>query len=149
MTTTTIRPSGPRGTSPTHDSAGALSRRAVVAGRVLGGLVLALLTLDAIGKLTQPDAAVEGAEKLGFDASVLPVLGTLLLIGIALHLIPRTAFLGAVWITAYLGGAVCANVRAEEPLFSATLAPCYVAVILWAGFYLRSTRIRDLVWNGR
>lgn len=128
----------------------ATSRRAAtIAGRAISGVVLAFLSFDVIGKLVQPAAVVEGTVGLGFDAALIPVIGILLLVGVVLYAVPRTAFLGAVWTTAYLGGAVCANVRAELPIAGYVLAPVYVAVLLWAGLYLRSARLRELVRHGR
>lgn len=58
-----------------------------------------------------------------------------------LYAVPRTAVLGAVLVTAYLGGAVATHVRAGEP-FS---IPIVIGVLVWAGLYLRDARIRALV----
>jgi len=58
--------------------------------------------------------------------------------------IPRTAPLGAILLTGYLGGAVASQLRIGMPLFSYTLAPVYVAALAWAGLYLRDSRVRTL-----
>jgi hypothetical protein len=50
--------------------------------------------------------------------------------------------LGAIVQTAYLGGALCSNLRLELPLFSTILSPVYVAIIVWAGLYLRNAALR-------
>ncbi len=75
-------------------------------------------------------------------------MGVLLLVGVLLYLVPRTSVFGAVFVTAYLGGAVCANVRVEAPLFGYVLFPVYVALLLWLGLYLRSAALRRLVRTG-
>ena len=48
-------------------------------------------------------------------------------------------------LTGYLGGAIATNVRVENPLFSHTLFPTYVAALIWGGLHLRSAKLRALV----
>ena len=62
-----------------------------------------------------------------------------------LYLVPRTAPLGAVLWTGYLGGAIATHVRVGNPLFSHTLFPIYVAAMLWGGLWLRDARVRRLL----
>jgi len=73
------------------------------------------------------------------------LIGAIELVCLALYLVPRTALLGAVVMTGYLGGAVATHVRIGSPLLSHTLFPIYVAAMLWAGLYLREPRLRALV----
>jgi hypothetical protein len=61
-----------------------------------------------------------------------------------LYAIPRTAALGAILLTGWFGGAIATHVRVGNPLFSHTLFPIYVAVVVWGGLYLRSGRVRAL-----
>ena len=60
-------------------------------------------------------------------------------------MVPRTAPLGAVLLTGYLGGAVAIQLRIEAPVFSTALFPVYLGIPLWAGLYLRDARVRELV----
>ena len=53
--------------------------------------------------------------------------------------------LGAILLTAYMGGAIATNVRVDNPLFSHTLFGVYLAIILWGGLYLRDPRVRALI----
>jgi hypothetical protein len=76
---------------------------------------------------------------------MVPVIGSILLVCVALYVIPRTAPLGAVLLTGYLGGAVASQLRIEMPLFSYTFGPIYVAVLASAGLYLRDNRVRALL----
>jgi len=76
--------------------------------------------------------------------SVNPALGVVLLACVALYLTPRVAPLGAMLLTGYLGGAVAMHVRIGDPLFSHTLFPVYVGVMIWAGLMLRDSRVRKL-----
>jgi hypothetical protein len=122
-----------------------LSLRLVWTGRVLSGIATAFLAFDAIVKISQSPVAMEGTAKLGYPTSAVLVLGILQAICLALYLVPRTSIIGAVLWTGYLGGAVSAHVRIEDPLFSHVLAPVYVAVLLWGGLYLRNPRLRALL----
>jgi hypothetical protein len=72
-------------------------------------------------------------------------LGIIELVCIALYLIPRSSVFGAILLTGYLGGAIATQVRVDAPLFSTTLFPIYVALILWGGLYFRDDRVRSLI----
>ncbi|MDY6809656.1 MAG: DoxX family protein [Actinomycetota bacterium] len=106
-------------------------------GVVISVLLGAFLVFDVFGKLTQPEAVVEGTAELGFPIDQTYVMGTVLLICLVVWAIPRTAVLGAVGLTAYLGGAVTANMRIESPLLDHTLFPVYFGVLIWVGLVLR------------
>ena len=79
----------------------------------------------------------------GWQPHHLPILGGLQLVCLVLYLIPRTAPLGAVLWTGYLGGAVATHLRVDDPLFSHILFPVYVATLIWGGLYLRDARVRE------
>jgi hypothetical protein len=115
----------------------ARSRGGRRAGVAISGLVGAFLVFDAVGKLAGVPQVEEGTATLGFPPGQALVMGIVLTICLVVWAIPRTAVLGALGITAYLGGAVTANMRAEAPLFSHTLFAVYVGVLLWAGLVLR------------
>ena len=115
------------------------------AGRVLSGLVVLFLTFDTGFKLIVSPEAVQGTLDLGYPTTVLPILAVLELICLALYLVPRTAIAGAVLWTGYLGGAIATHLRLDNPLFSHTLFPIYVAVLLWGGLYLRDRRVAALL----
>jgi hypothetical protein len=110
-------------------------------GRVLSGIVVAFFVLDAIGKLVKITPVVEGTVKLGYPESVVFPLGVLLLIGVVLYVIPRTSVLGAIYLTAFLGGAVAAHFRVGSPLTTHVLFGVYVAAFMWAGIALRNPRV--------
>lgn len=120
------------------------SRKARWAGRLMSGLAILFLTFDALAKVFQLDAVMKGAAELGYPASSMFWLGLVLLGCVALYAFPRTAALGAVLLTGWFGGAIATHVRVGNPLFSHTLFPIYVAVLVWGGLYLRSGRVRAL-----
>lgn len=125
-----------------------VGRTARVAGWVVTGLVTLFLLFDSVTKLLQVDVVVRATEQMGFPAATVPIIGGTLLVCLVLHLVPRTAVLGAVLLTGYLGGAVCAQLRIEAPLFSTLLFPVYTGVLVWLGLYLRSAALRALVRAG-
>ena len=117
------------------------------AGRILSGLAIAFLALDATMKLAVPEMAIKYSPPLGLapDPGLYRALGAVLLVALALHLWPRTRLLGALLVTAYLGGAVAVNVRAGMPLWSNTLFGVYVGLLFWLGYWLRDARVRALL----
>jgi hypothetical protein len=117
-------------------------------GRVLSALVTAFLLFDVSLKLLHPPMVVEGTAKLGFPESSILVTAILLLGSLVLHLVPRTAVLGAVLLTGYLGGAVATHLRVGDPVFSHTVFPVYVGVLIWAGLVLRRPLLLPLLGLG-
>ncbi len=122
-----------------------VSKQALWGGRILSALPALFLVMDGAAKLVKPAPVVEGTVKLGYSESVIVPLGVVLLVCTALYLIPRTAVLGAILLTGYLGGAVATHTRVGDPLFSHILFPVYFGVMLWGGLYLRDPRLRTLI----
>jgi hypothetical protein len=114
-------------------------------GRVLSGVVVLFLFVDAIGKLLRVGPVVEGTVKLGYQEDVVFPLGVLLCVGMVLYVMPWTSLLGAIYLTAYLGGAVATHVRVGSPLATHVLFGVYVAVFLWGGLALRTPRLLNLL----
>ena len=92
-----------------------------------------------------PKPVVDGTLELGYPASVIFGLGVVLLVSTVLYVIPRTAVLGAILLTGYLGGAVATHVRVGNPLFSHVLFPTYLGALIWGGLWLRDRRVRALL----
>ena len=113
-------------------------------GRIITTLVVLFMIFDATIHLLKVPAVVEGFTQMGYSLSVITPLSIIELISVVLYIIPQTSILGAILLTGYLGGAVDSNVRAGNPLFTFTLAPVYVGVLLWLGLWLRSNKLREL-----
>ncbi|HXL87227.1 MAG TPA: DoxX family protein [Gemmatimonadaceae bacterium] len=111
----------------------------------MSGIVVLFLIFDGVTKLMVIQPVVQGMRQLGYPVPLAPVIGTILLICVVLYVISRTAPLGAILLTGYLGGAVASQFRIGMPLFSYTLAPIYVAALAWGGLYLRDSRVRGLL----
>ena len=135
----------PSTTSPASTTSYRPSRRAVITGRILTGIVAVLLTLDAGIKLVRAKAAVEGSAQLGFTPDQVFVIGIIAAVCLVVYLIPRVAPLGAVLWTGYFGGAIVTHLRVGDPLFSHILFPIYVSALIWGALYLRDPRVRAVL----
>lgn len=119
------------------------------AGRILSGLVIAFLLMDAVMKLVPAKPTMDAMHALGFNDTDALVrgLGVLLLVCTALYAFPRTALLGALLLTGYLGGAIAIQLRAGNPLFSHILFGGYLGILMWAGLLIRNGQIRSLIFH--
>jgi hypothetical protein len=118
-----------------------ISSKQIWAGRVVGAVPVLFLLMDGGMKLFKPSFVVNATMELGYPESTIIGIGVVLLVSVVLHLVPRTSFLGALLITAYLGGAIASKVRVGAPVFDITFA-LIVAVLLWGGFWLREPGVR-------
>ena len=110
-------------------------------GRVLGTLLTLFLLVDAVGKILELRPYMEGTAKAGFPLGAVLPIGVVLLACTLLYAVPRTALVGAVLLTAYLGGATCAHVRLEQPF----VFPIVFGILVWASLYLRSDKARGVI----
>lgn len=115
-------------------------------GWATSGLVIAFLLMDATMKLLALPVVLQAQEPLGFHGeSIARLLGAILLGCTLLYAAPRTAVLGAIMLTGYLGGAVAVKLRIGDPLFTNVLFGVYVGVLVWGGLYLRDARLREIL----
>jgi len=139
-----IKPAKPL--QPAHAPA-PVGKAALWTGRVISTLPALFLLLDAAMKLVKPGFVVEATGDLGFPESVIVPLGIVLAGCTILYLIPRTAALGAILLTGYLGGAIAAQVRHEDGWFPIVFCVVFGA-LLWSGLLLRDARLRAVLpWN--
>lgn len=117
-------------------------------GRVLSGLVIAFLLMDAIMKLIPLEPVLKASSDLGFVSTVglARGLGILLLVCTVLYAFPKTSLIGAILLTGYLGGAIAIHLRLQSPLFSHLFFGGYLGIMLWAGLLLRTPQLRALLW---
>lgn len=118
-------------------------------GRLLSGIAVAFLLFDVSGKLMKVAPVIEGTVKLGYAENTVFPIGVLLLVGVLLYLIPQTTVLGAIYLAAYLGGAVASHYRLGNPLATHVLFPVYVAALLWGGLALRDQKLLALLIGSR
>jgi uncharacterized membrane protein YphA (DoxX/SURF4 family) len=118
-----------------------VSKKALWTGYVMSILPVLLLLMSAVMKFAKPEPVVEGFAHLGYPESLALALGIVELGCTILYLIPQTAVLGAILLTAYLGGATATHVRVEEAFFM----PIVLGIFVWGGLFLRDRRIRALI----
>jgi hypothetical protein len=118
-------------------------------GRTISALAVSFLLFDSTGKLLEVQPVIDGTLALGYPRDLVFTLGVILLAGVLAYLCPRTSVLGALLLTAYLGGAVASQVRVQAPLFTHVLFPIYVAAFVWGGLVLRDARLRMFLPIGR
>jgi hypothetical protein len=114
-------------------------------GRILFALVTLFLAWDAAMKAFNTQMATDGTVRLGYPASTIQPIGFVQIVCLIVLLVPRTAILGAILWTGYLGGAVATHVRTNGSLFGEILFPVYVAAMLWGALWLMDRRSRALV----
>jgi hypothetical protein len=124
-----------------------VSNGALWTGRALSAVVVLFMIFDGAIKLPPLDIVTQTMAQLGWpgDANTARLIGAIGLISTALYALPRTSVLGAILLTAYMGGAISTHVRIGNPLFSHTLFGVYLGVVLWGGLYLRDPRVRALI----
>jgi hypothetical protein len=113
-------------------------------GRALSALVVVFMVFDGVIHIAKPAPVVEAFAQLGYPLRLSVGLGVLELVFTLLYAIPRTAFIGALLLTGYLGGAIATQLRAGAGWFP-TIFPIIVAALLWTGLALRDPRVRGLV----
>src|ERR1700748_2702000 len=111
-------------------------------GWIISGRGGVFLLFDGATKLMMIAPVVDATIGIGYPVDVIRPLGIIGLACAILYAIPRTAVLGAILLTGFLGGAVASKVRLEDPLFSQVLFGVYVGVLAWGGLYLRDGRLR-------
>jgi hypothetical protein len=121
-----------------------VSKARLWAGRIMSGLPVLFLLMDGVMKLFKPAFVVEATVNLGYPENVIVPIGLVLTICTLLYVFPRTAILGAILLTGYLGGAVATHVRVSGGLFPVTF-PILFGVLIWGGLWLRDDRVRVLI----
>jgi len=118
-----------------------VSKTNLWAGRIISTLVVLFLLFDAVAKLMKIAPVLQAFTQLGFSTSLAVPIGAVLLVCTILYVIPPTSILGAILLTAYLGGATVTHVRAGQPFYF----PVIFGVLVWGGLYLRENRLRALI----
>lgn len=118
-----------------------VSKKMVWAGRIASAVPVLMLVMSAVMKFAKPPSVIEGFAHLGLPVTLAFGLGVLELACTAIYLIPRTAVLGAILLTGYLGGAVVTHLRVGDPF----IGPIIFGLLIWAGLFLREPRLRSLI----
>src|SRR3954463_9672602 len=92
-----------------------VSKKVLWIGRIMAILPALLFIFSAVMKLLHPPQLDEGFIHLQLPVSWALPLGILELGCLVVYLIPRTAVIGAILLTGYLGGAMLTHLRVGEP----------------------------------
>ena len=114
------------------------------AGIIMSGLPILFMLMDGSMKLFKPEVVVKSTVELGYNENVIVPLGIVLLACTVLYIVPRTAVLGAILLTGYLGGAVATHVRVGAGAFP-ILFPIVFGAFIWGGLYLRDRSVAALI----
>jgi hypothetical protein len=114
------------------------------AGRVLSSLFVAFMIFDIALKLLRLPIVEQTGAQLGLPKGSGFGIGVVEAIIVALYLVPRTTILGAVLVTALMGGTAAIHFQNANPVFSHILFGPYLALFAWGGLWLRNARLREI-----
>jgi hypothetical protein len=117
------------------------SRAKLWTGRILSALPALFMLWSGVIKLMNIAPVKESFIRLGYSDQVALGIGILEIACVLLYAIPRTAVLGAILLTGYLGGATATHVRIDDPYYF----PIVLGVLFWVGLVLREDRLRLLI----
>jgi hypothetical protein len=100
---------------------------------------------DAIAQFLSPESIRAEMAATGLPAELAPVIASILAVCTLLYAIPRTAPLGAILITGFLGGAICTHLRVGELGSPPQLVSLALGLMTWGGLYLRNAQLRALI----
>lgn len=124
-----------------HQTVNAPSKKALWTGRIISMLCVLFLLVDAIMKMIRESHSVEGTIQLGWPAYSVQSIGIILLACTVLYLVPRTAILGAILLTGFLGGAIATMARIGQPI----IFPLIFGILVWCGLFLRDEKLRKFI----
>lgn len=114
-------------------------------GWLISGLVALFLAFDGIFRALRVDDYVEGLVRVGYPEGQTRWIGLILIIATVAYLIPRTAVIGAVLLTGYLGGAIATQMRVED--FGPVVFAAFIGAMAWLGLIRRDDRVRALLFE--
>src|ERR1700675_985217 len=119
--------------------------RALVARRRVRAFVVIALVADGTIQLFAPAQIASMLQETGFAMDLTRVVGPIILACAILYAVPVTAVLGAILVTGFLGGAICAHVRIGELGAPPEIISLFLGAMTWGGLYLRNPRIRAIL----
>ena len=111
---------------------------------ILQGIIVVMFVMGAAMNLMKNEEAVQNAVAFGYMEHTVFKLGVALLLSTILYAIPRTAVIGALFLTAWLGGAVATHVIHQDPVFN-TVFPAIFGVVMWLALWLRDPRVKGIL----
>ena len=131
-------------TLPYADPHPAPSRGRRIVGWIISAVPSAMILMGGIVDLLQLDFAKQGLTEAGYHESIMVPIGIVMVASVILYLIPRTAALGAILLTAYMGGAVATHGVMKDPFYM-MIPAIVVGALVWLGLVLRDARFRAVL----
>jgi len=125
-----------------------LSKERLWIGRILSVIAILFMLFDATIHALKPAPVIEAFQQLGYPIATAVPLAITVLIIVALYAFPRTAGLGAILLTGYLGGATASHVRVGDPVFE-IIFPALIASLAWGGLVLRDELLLERIIDFR
>ncbi|PRA52457.1 DoxX family protein [Brucella pituitosa] len=128
-----------------HVTESATLHRSLFVGRMMSALVAIVLMADGTIQLFAPTQIASILQETGFTMDLTRIVGPIILACATLYAVPVTAVLGAILVTGFLGGAICAHIRIGELGSPPEIISLLLGVMTWGGLYLRDPRIRAIL----
>jgi DoxX-like family len=119
--------------------------RALWPGRIMSAFVVIALVADGTTQLFAPAQIASMLQETGFAMDLTRVVGPIIVACAIVYAIPATAVLGAILVTGFLGGAICAHVRIGELGSPPEIVSLLLGAMTWGGLYARYPRIRAIL----
>ena len=119
--------------------------RSLWAGRIMSAIVVVALVTDSAIQLFAPAQVASMLQETGFAMDLTRVVGPIILACAILYAIPATSVLGAILVTGFLGGAICAHVRIGELGSPLEIVSLLLGAMTWGALYARDPRIRAIL----
>lgn len=121
------------------------NKKQIITGWIISGFVILFMLFDAVIKFLKPaEVITTTVNELGYAEHHILIHGILALTATLLYAIPRTSILGAILLTGHFGGAIASHLRVDNPIFSHTLFPVYIGILMWLGLWLRNKQFRNI-----
>jgi len=115
---------------------------------IIKSILFVMFLTGALNYLLLSERTVSSIVEMGYPKTSIPYLGIALLFANILYLIPKTTFVGALFLTAYLGGAVATHVIHDDPILN-ILSPVIFGVFVWSSIWLGNEKFEFKAYNQR
>jgi hypothetical protein len=126
----------------THAQTTPASKKLLWPGLIISAIPVLFMLFDSIIKIIKIGPVVESFAQLGYPVDLARSIGIVELLCVIIYMIPRSAVLGAILLTGFLGGATAVKLRFEDPWFLFSVG---IGVLVWLGLFLRDDRLRILI----
>jgi len=119
-----------------------MSKGVLWTSRLLRAVPVLLVLLGSVMKLMKSASVIQGFAHAGLSERLVMPVGLIELTCVIVYLVPATSVLGAILLSALLGGATVTTLRIGDPTYP---IPILLGMMAWGGLYLRDRRLRALI----